>query len=381
MARKRGNSEGTIRKRSDGRWEARAVLANGKRKSFYGETRQEAARQLSLAIRDRELGIVDLDERQTVADFLTTWLQAERFRVKRTSAHRYEREIRLHLLPKLKGITLTKLTAQHIATLYATELAHGRSPNAVAYTHRVLHAALADAFRLGLVHRNVADLVDPPRKTKRIMAVYTEEQARALLQAAVGDRFEALWILALATGMREGELLGLAWPQVDLLRGTVTVLVTLQQYPGEAPAREEVKTSHSERVIALPKVVVGALERHHEQQREQRAKLGEVWSDMNLVFPNTIGRPVDVRGFRRRCWHRLVKKAELPYIRFHDLRHTAATLLLARGMPVKAVSEMLGHSSATITLNLYGHVLPHMQQQLAQTMDDILSMGEDIEGN
>lgn len=373
MAGKRGNSEGTIRKRSDGRWEARYVAVDGERKSLYRTTRQEAARALTQALTDREHGVAALDARQTVRDYLTLWIRSEIYRVKRGSARRYEREVRLHLIPGLGRIVLSKLTAQHISAFYARDLERGSTSTRVAYTHRVLHAALEDSFRMGVVQRNVADLVDPPRTPKRQMAVYSEQQARALLRAAVGDRLEALCILVLATGIREGELLALTWSDVNLERARLTTTMTLQHYPGEKATREEVKTSHSERVIALPNSVVVALQAHRERQDEERARLGEAWSDMDLVFPNTIGRPIDARSFQRRWWIKLVRKAGLPYIRFHDLRHTAATILLARGMPIKAVSEMLGHSSASITLNLYGHVLPHMQQQLADTMDLLLA--------
>jgi integrase len=243
----------------------------------------------------------------------------------------------------------------------------------VAYCHHVLYTALEEAMRFGLVLRNVADLVDPPRKPRREMAVYDEDQARKLIATASGDRFEALCVLVLATGMREGELLALRWSEVNLEKATVTVLATLQQYPGQRPSREETKTTHSTRVIALPQTVVRALLQHHQAQQEEQARLGAAWNANDLVFPNTIGNPMHASSFRTRWWRALVTKAGLPYIRFHDLRHTAATLLLGRGVPVKVVSEMLGHANVSITLNMYGHVLPHMQHQAAQTMDVILS--------
>jgi len=213
---------------------------------------------------------------------------------------------------------------------------------------------------------------DPPRRASRKMAVYTEEQVRTLLQAATGDRLEALCVLVLATGMRMGELLALTWEDVNLGREMLTVRMTLQRHRGEGLMAEEAKTDHSKRVIALPRTAVEALRQHRMRQAEERERLGEAWTDLDLVFPNTIGRPTEPNSFRYRWWNRLVRRAGLPRIRFHDLRHTAATLLLARGVPVKVVSEMLGHANVSITLNLYGHVLPHMQQQAAETMDGIL---------
>lgn len=179
-------------------------------------------------------------------------------------------------------------------------------------------------------------------------------------------------MLVLATGMRMGELLALTWEDINLGRGTVTVRMTLQRHRGGGLLAEEAKTDHSKRVIALPGVALEALSQHRVRQNAEREQLGDAWNDLNLVFPNTIGRPMEPNSLRYRWWCRLVKRAGLPQIRFHDLRHTAATLLLARGVPVKVVSEMLGHANISITLNLYGHVLPHMQQQAAETMDAVL---------
>jgi len=381
MPGKRGNSEGTIRKRSDGRWESRLVLPDGERKSLYGKTRQEAMQRLDRERLRREQGLASLNERQTVADYLREWMEAKRHRVRQGTAIRYQAEVRLRLIPGLGNIPLTKLSPQHLQSFYARLLSAGTSPGMVAYCHHVLYTALEEAMRFGLVPRNVADLVDPPRKSRRELAVYDEDQARKLIAAASGDRFEALCILVLATGMRQGGLLALRWSEVNLDKSTLTVRATLQQYPGQRPSREETKTTHSERMIALPQTAVKALTQHYKLQQKEQARLGAAWNACDLVFPNTIGNPVHASSFRSRWWRVLVRKAVLPYIRFHDLRHTAATLLLGRGVPVKVVSEMLGHANVSITLNMYGHVLPHMQQQAAQTMDAILSGDEPLGSN
>ena len=381
MPGKRGNSEGTIRKRPDGRWEARLVLPDGQRKSLYGKTRQEVVQRLDRERLRREQGLASLNERQTVAEYLREWIEAKRYRVRQNTAIRYFAEVRLRLIPGLGKIVLAKLTPQHLQSLYARLLASGTSRSMVAYCHHVLYTALEEAMRLGLVVRNVADLVDPPRKSRREMAVYDEDQARKLIATASGDRFEALGVLVLATGMRQGELLALRWSEVNLEKATLTVLATLQQYPGQRPSREETKTTHSARVIALPQTVVKLLVQHRKAQQNEQARLGPAWNARDLVFPNTIGNPMHASSFRSRWWRALVRKAGLPYIRFHDLRHTAATLLLGRGVPVKVVSEMLGHANVSITLNMYGHVLPHMQQQAAQTMDAILSSDASLGSN
>jgi len=369
---KRGNSEGTIRRRADGRWEARLTLEDGTRKSLYAKTRQEAVRHLGQAIQDRERGMGAVGDRQTVGEYLEWWLAAEALRVKQGSVRRYGQAVRYHLAPGLGTIALSRLTAQQVGAFYARELQRGVSPNGVRFSHTILHAALEDALRLGLVHRNVAHIVDAPRKVKREMAVYSEAQVRALLAAVAGDRLEALAVLVLATAMRQGELLSLRWPDVDLERKTVVVQTTLHRWPGRGLVREEAKTAHSQRTIGLSGAAVEALRRQRVRQAEERLRVGEAWVDAGLVFSTTIGTPLDPSHLLQRWWYPLLIRAGLPRIRFHEMRHTAATLLLARGVNVKVVSEMLGHASVSITLTLYAHVVPHMQQHAVDIMDAII---------
>lgn len=368
---RRGNSEGTIRKRSDGRWEARYLGTDGNRRSVYGKTRQEVVRLLAAAVRDRDAGLTALTDRQTVEQYLTSWLEKVQHQVDPSSHMRYEREIRLRLVPGLGDVQLSKLTGQQVETLYARKLKEGVTTSSVRYMHVVLHRALNDAVRLGLVHRNVCSMVDIPRLIRQEMMPLTEEQARILLEAAAGDPFEAVYVLALHTGMRRGELLALKWANVDLDNATLQVQATLQDTLGGWVIASP-KTKHSRRKIALGPTVVEALRRHRVCQAEDRLCVGPAWSDQDLVFSNAVGGIMNPYNFVQRQFKALLKRANLPEIRFHDLRHTAATLLLARGVNVKVVSEMLGHSNIGITLNIYGHVLPHMQQEAAHIMDRAL---------
>ena len=203
------------------------------------------------------------------------------------------------------------------------------------------------------------------------MMPLTEEQARTFLKACEGHRYEALYVLALATGMRRGELLALKWGDVDLDGGGLQIQRNLQSTSaGYVFARP--KTKRSRRRIALSTSVIAALRYHRAQQEEERLKLGEAWANLDLVFPNAVGRLYEASNFVRRQFKPLLRRAGLPVIRFHDLRHTAATLLLARAVNPKVVSEMLGHSNVSITLNIYGHVFPHMQQEAADLMDRVL---------
>lgn len=372
MGTRRGNSEGTIIRRSDGRWEARITLEAGGRKSFYGKTRQDVARKLAAAISDQDKGLPIVGERQTLAQYLAIWLEATKPSIRLTTWTRYEEYARLHVLPTLGSVPLARLTGQHLQTLYAAKLAAGLSQTSVHHLHMMLHRALDGAFRLGLVQRNVCDLVDAPRMRRTEMLTLTPEQARALLAAAQGNRFEALFAVVLSTGMREGELLGLRWRAVDLENATIQVRVTIHR-TREGFTVSEAKTARSRRKLILTPIAAEALPRHRAAQLEERLRLGQGWEDNDLVFPNSVGRPMEAGNFLRRHYFPLLRKAGLPHVRFHDLRHTAATLLLLQGIHPKVVSEMLGHASVAITLDLYSHVLPDMQRDAMQAMERILT--------
>jgi len=368
---KRGNNEGSIVKRADGRWMARVTLSDGTRKTLYAKTRREAARRLTAALRDQDNGLPAVSDRQTLAQFLNSWLASTRYKLRPRTWTRREEYVRLHVIPVLGSLPLARLTAQLIEALYAQKIEEGLSTTTVHHLHAVLHRALESALRLGLVQRNVAHLVDPPRIAHHEMITLSPEQARQFLAAAEGERLEALYVLALSTGMRAGELLALRWRDVNLDSASVHVRATLQQTSAGYNFAEP-KTARSRRQIALSSTAVDVLRRHLEQQVAERKRMGSAWEDLGLVFPNTVGRPLDNVNLLRYWFHPLLEHAGLPRMRFHDLRHTAATLLLGRGVNPKIVSEMLGHASVAITLDIYSHVMPHMQQQAAQAMDDTL---------
>lgn len=228
-AGRRGNGEGSIRLRTDGRYEARVSLPDGRRKSFFGKTRAEVAKKMTEASAERDKGIYTVtDDRQTLGNYLAQWLETQRPPiVKPRTWDRYELDIRHHITPALGRIRLTKLSAMQVQTFYATKRAEGLAPASIAHIHAVLHAALDDAERLGAVTRNVSRLVTAPRPARRQMQVLTSEQARQLLRAVEGDHLEALYVLALTTTMRQGELLALRWDDVDLETGNLRVQHTL----------------------------------------------------------------------------------------------------------------------------------------------------------
>jgi integrase len=230
---------------------------------------------------------------------------------------------------------------------------------------------LGQAAKWNLAARNVTDLVDAPRITRTEMHVLSPEEARQLLNAARGDRLEALYFLALATGMRQGEILGLHWKDVDLDGGAVHVRFTMHHMAGGFIFTEP-KSSRSRRRIELANAATAALRRHRVAQAEERLKAGVGWNDQDLVFTSLSGAPIDGSNLLRKRFHPLLVKAGLQKIRFHDLRHTAATLLMGQGIHPKIVSEMLGHSNIAITMDLYSHVTPTMQKEAARALDVLL---------
>ncbi|HLY32474.1 MAG TPA: tyrosine-type recombinase/integrase [Ktedonobacterales bacterium] len=375
MPTRRGHGEGSIRKRTDGRWEAQMSLGDGTRKSFYGKTRQEVARQLAAALRDLDKGLpIIRDERQTLATYLASWLDAITLNLDARTMESYRQHVELHIIPTLGAIRISKLTPQQVQDLYAKKIADGLSTTTVRHIHATLHKALGGALRMGIVQRNVSDLVDPPRMRKLDMHVLSRDEARHFLDAAQGHVWEALFTTALFTGMRQGELLALHWRDVDLDAGRLSVRASLQQTKNatgdwviKAP-----KTKHSKRQISLSAPVVASLRAHRIKQNALRLKLGEAWEDSDLVFCNSLGTPLfhqNVNGSLKK----ILQRAGLPAIRFHDLRHTAATLMLKANVNPKIVSEMLGHASIAITLDIYSHVLPDMQQDAAATLAALLA--------
>lgn len=370
---RRGNGEGSIRQRANGDWEARITLDDGKRHSVYGKTRAEVAKKLLAALRTRDSGqLFALDERQTIATYLTSWLQTIKPTVEPSTWERYELDVRRHLIPVLGKSKLAKLTPQQVQVLFAEKLNAGLAPRSVRNMRAVLRRALNEALTLGLVTRNVAALVRAPKAPRGEMHVYDETQVRHLLNMAAGTRMEALLTLAVTTGMREGELLGLKWRAVNLDRRHLQVQTQLRRLRDKGLTIKDVKTGTSRRKIELSELAVDALRRHRVQQAAERLKMGEAWHDHDLVFPNSVGNPMDAPPFLERGYARVIQQAGLPYIRFHDLRHTAATLLLLKGVHPKKVSEMLGHASVAITLTIYSHVLPSLGRDTASAMDDLL---------
>jgi integrase len=372
---KRGNGEGSITRRKNGSWCAQYTVytAEGrKRKTLYGKTRQEVAAKLAKALSDREGGLVFDAENQTVSEYLERWLSdSVKGSVRPKTFDSYEWLVRKHIAPALGRVKLKTLTSAHIQGFYRSKLEAGLSPRTVQYLHVVLHRALKQALRWGLVPRNVSEAVDPPKVRREEIRPLSSDQARRLLEAASGDRFEALYALAIHCGLRQGELLGLRWEDVDLEAGTLHVRRTLN-LAKDGPKFTAPKTAKSRRQIRLTAGAVAALRRHHDRQFEESTRLTGLWQDYGLIFATTIGTPINPRNLTVRSFKPLLKRAGLPDKRFHDLRHTCATLLLRRSVHPKLVQELLGHATIAVTLDTYSHLVPGMGDQAANAMESVL---------
>lgn len=373
MAKKKGNGEGSITKYKDGRWCARYTVytANGpKRKAIYGKTRAEVAVKLNKALADRNDGFVFDAENLTLGDYLDRWLvNSVKGSVRRSTYKRYEGIVRNHIKPSLGRSRFKALTPRHVRDLYREKLETGLSTRSVNYIHVTLRKALKQAVMDGLIPRNVTDAVKAPQVHKKEVTPLSNAQVGTLLSAARGDRLEALYILAVHTGMRQGELLGLKWADVDLDARTLSIQRSLADDRTFKPP----KRKKSRRTISLTAGAVDALKRHRTAQNEERLKLGNLWEDHELVFPNQVGKPMDHNNLYYRDWKRLLKKAGLPEaFTFHTLRHTFATLLLQKNVNPKIVQEALGHATIAQTMDTYSHVVPGMGSVAADAIEEAL---------
>lgn len=372
MAR-RGNGEGSIYQRSDGRWTASITLEGEgrKRKSFYGKTRKEVQEQLKIALREQQQGMLMTTPQQTVAQFLTQWLEDHKAAIRIRSYERYEELIRLHIIPVLGHHQLQKLTPQHVQAFYTKKLKEGLSSSTVNSLHAMLHKALDDAVRWNIVARNVCDAVKPPRRAYHEIQPLSMEQAQQLLVTAKGHSLEALFVLALTTGMRRGEILALKWQDLDFSQNMLQVRRIFTRMPGNRYIEAKPKTEKSRRSILLTPAVVSLLKQHRTRQIEAKLKAGPEWQEHDLVFCTSLGTPLNPTKVVAR-FKTLLKRGGLPAIRFHDLRHSAATILLSLGVHPKVVQELLGHNQISMTMDIYSHVLPGMQRDAMVKLSDAL---------
>ncbi len=349
-----------------------------------GPTRKEAERVLTDLVKRHHDGEYRPPEKITVGEYLERWLPTRKQPLASSTFSSYERNIRLHVVPYIGSIPLQQLAPEDLDDLYAHLLSNGRhnkgggplSPKTVRLVHSVIHKALADAHRKGSVSRNVAEIADPPKISTRArpkMTVWNADELRRFFDLIDGHHLYTAFYVKANTGMRRGEVLGLTWQSIDFdnARLSVTQTVTAPDYELMV---SDVKTRYSLRTIDLDRRTVAVLRAWRTRQLEEHMRYGIRTDDSGFVFAKPDGDPFHPDYFSQ-SFERLVAKMDLPTIRLHDLRHTHATLLIQTGVPVKVVSERLGHSSPAFTMTVYQHVLPGMQADAAALF------GEAVFGN
>jgi integrase len=376
MAKKkqRGNGTGTVypRKNKDGKviGYRGSYIVNGKRYYVSAKTKTETEQKLRQSMTDADRGLVFEAGALMLSDYLDKWLLNIKDTVRQRTWERYEQIVRVHLKPTLGRLKLKNLTPTHVRWLYREKLDAGASNRTVQYIHTTLRKALQDAVTDELIPRNMADGIKAPRPKKKEINPLSPEHARTFLEAIRDDPLEALYVLAVHRGLRQGELLGLKWDDVDLKAGTLQVRRTLS-LTRDGHVMEQPKNGKG-RSIDLTQSAADALRSHLQRQLKEIEALGDECQDEGLIFPGAHGQPMRPWTLTRKL-QRILERVGLPHIRFHDLRHTCATLLLGKGVHPKFVQELLGHATITITLDTYSHVIPAMEDQTRKAIEDVLS--------
>lgn len=370
---------GSIRRRGMKSWELTVDLGrdgSGKRRRKFANvkgTKAEAQKKLRDLLTSLDKGLPLDTSKATVGKFLEIWLHdyAETNTAPRTVAG-YREKIHAYIIPHMGHIPLIKLTPQHIQSLHSDLLQRGLSLRTVLHAHRILREALGHGLKWGLLLRNVCDAVDPPKPRRKEMVALDAPDVQTFLDAAVTSPYGPLFFLDIYTGMRRGELSGMRWTAVDLNARTISVTETLQRLTGKGLVAMQPKTDRSRRLVSLTPSAVALLSGLKVKQREQHEALGLEWKETDYVFSHYDGRPFHPDTVSH-AFADIVKKAGLPHVRLHDLRHTHASLMLKQGVHPKIVSERLGHSSIAITLDTYSHILPGLQEAAALAIDETLA--------
>ena len=372
MANKiRSKNEGTIFQRPDGSWRGQISLG-GKRMSFSAKSRKVVQDWLKKTIAQVDAGLTYQGANTTLKDFLEGWLVSINKTIRSGTWYQYEMTCRRHILPALGRLKLKDITSMRIQELYNSKNKAGAGARTVKVIHVVLHKSLEHAIKLGMIGRNPTYAVTPPRYQPDEMKFYDETQVSQLLLAARGDRNEALYHLAIVTGLRQSELLALKWSDLDWQKRALKVQRQLKREKLNEGYFIAPKTKAGKRSVDLGAETIKKIQAHYERQRLERLVAGNRWEENDLIFPSTIGTPLNQSNLLK-SFKRFVQIAGLPIIRFHDLRHTSASLMLNHGVPPIIVARRLGHSKVSITLDTYGHLMPEIQSGAADLMDELVT--------
>lgn len=390
MAHRRANGEGCISKRKDGRWVATLSIGRDpvsgayRRKTLYAKTKSEAKDLLTKARQEVLEGVLVVDASQPLEVFLKRWLvDAKSGNIKLSSLMTYEMMINTHIIPKLGKIPLNKLTPMVIQQLLNEKAKQNNrynkrrlSPQTIQMIRAILNNALRCAVKWNFLSRNPVEATEGPRIPRSQATAFEEEETTRFLKAIQGHRLECLFLMAITTGMRQGEILGLKWSNVDIETGLIRVEASLKHLgkrSGETYTLSSTKT-HETRSVAIPAFVLEKMKAHKLRQHEEKRILGLIGTTESFVFTTQNGTPFYDANVRR-YYTNILKQAKLRQIRFHDLRHSCASILLQSGMPISEVSRLLGHAQVATTLNIYSHVAKDSILRIAERMESTLGNG------
>jgi len=368
---RRGFGEGSIYPRGDGRWVSYLRTPDGRKKFFTGRTREIVKERLAEAQRQAQAGRLVTGPDQTLALYLERWLEeGVRNSVRPKTYENYELCVR-RLLPELGRVRIRALSPEHIQHALGNLIHRGLAARTVRQVHMVLRCSLKQAVLWRLIPGNPSDAVKAPRAERKEMKTLSEEQVRSLLAATAGTRHHSLWIFLVTTGVRLGEALALKWADIDMVEGNATIRRALQRHRGVGMVFVEPKSNRGRRTVPFPPETLAALAAQRIDLNRERSQVGKLWHENDLVFPSPDGRPRDLT-YLSYTFHRGLKRAGLPRLRIHDLRHTAATHLLTKHVHPKVVQELLGHSTIAITLDTYSHVMPALAKEASAYMSSLL---------
>lgn len=371
MARRRSNHEGCIYRRKDGLWCAQVSLA-GKRLTKYGKTQKECRTWIKETLGKIENGLTYAGTQVTLEQFIELWLEGKQLSRRPHTVLQYRQIVRQHILPQLGKMRVQDIQPAHVKQLYFRKRGEGRGARTVQMIHMVLSCVLKQAVREGLLVRNPVDAVDRPRVEQAEHSILSEEQSRQLVSASMTARNGTLYYMALITGMREGELLGLKWSDLDWEKGILFIQRQSQRAPGQGLVLVPPKTKAGRRQIKLAPATLDRLTMHRDQLTIKKAAAGDRREENDLIFPNSLGKLMSCENLHRE-YKRFLKENGLPNIRFHDLRHTSLTLLLEMGTPINTVQQRAGHSKASITTDIYGHSMTRSQDEAAQKIEELIN--------
>jgi len=372
MAHKRSQNEGSVYfyKRLN-KWAAQITI-EGKRKSKYFDKKGDALKWLREMQNQIDQGLTLKGLDLTLAEFLDRWLEMKKGTVKENTLYDYRNYINRDILPLLGNLKVAEVAPDHVQQLISAKHQQGLATASVLRIFRILNAAFKYAVRLGIIPRNPADVVDRPRQRRKEMKVWDETQVISFISSIEGTRWEALFYVAVTTGLRRGEILGLKWTDLDWVSRNLTIQRQVTTVAGKGLQFHPPKSAAGRRVVVLGERDIEKLQKHVHLQEQMKAFAGDRWQEHGLIFPSTKGTILSPWNVYK-AFKELSKKAGLPEIRLHDLRHTAATLMLKQGVHPKIVQERLGHSDIALTLNTYSHVLPTLQNEAAAKLDELLT--------